>query len=86
MYMDKSGLGNVVFGYFTVRVNVWLPTQLLIGTIMQGINEDSAGQFIDNPDDISQVQLGNAIAEYTQDATDVSAELVMTLAETVGLR
>lgn len=59
--MDTSGLGNIVFGYFSQ----WYPTILedTIANIDQGVNQYSRWIFVDNPDDLTQRRTGRKVAE-----------------------
>jgi hypothetical protein len=68
--MDTSGLGNMVFGYFSVMVSREIATR--IGDVFQLITD----RRLDFPDDRDQILLGRSIAESGQ---NVTAQLVESL-------
>ncbi len=72
-WMDRYGLGNVLYGYFSIVVNEW--TSHTIADIIQW-NED---QMLNPQDDEDQSDLGRSIATSGQ---YVSASLVQSLIPT----
>lgn len=68
--MDMSGLGNIMFGYFSAGY----PQDFedLIANVLQARNDAYPWQFVDNYDDETQRRTGRALAN-TSGGGSVSA-------------
>jgi hypothetical protein len=83
-FMDSSGLGNVVYGWF---MGLWsnVLTEYAIANVAQYFNEKSRGQLWDNPDDVTQRQTGRTLARWVSGGDRLSASLVELAALEEGL-
>lgn len=71
--MDMSGLGNLVFGYYSE----WYPQELedLIADVAQARNDESGWQFQDNYDDETQRRTGRALANQYSGSSVSSSQV-----------
>jgi hypothetical protein len=73
--MDSSGLGNILYGYFTYNlppavVRAW-------ANLAQGFNPDSRWQFVDNPGDAAQIRFGRKLAEISGNEISPSVDEII---------
>lgn len=84
LYMDTSGLGNIVFGYFSRRYPEIVEDAM--SHLEQGANTASFLHFWDNPDDASQRRTGREIAEISENSSDITPSIVSEAAQNSQLR
>jgi len=82
-YMDTSGLGNIVFGFYMVRTNQTVES--IAANVEQGVNRDSFLNFWDNPDDFTQRRTGRRIAEAAGGGSTIDDTLIEWAADQAGL-
>jgi len=83
-YMDTSGLGNVVFGYYMSWSNQTFED--IVSNLDQGVNRETFGHAWDNPDDTSQRRMGRRIAEAVDSGDSIDSSLVESAAQQADLR
>lgn len=80
---DTSGLGNIVFGYFSSTLPQLLED--VIAAAAQGFNDESPLWFWDNPDDTIQRRLGRSLAYLRSTGIMLNEEIISRAAEEIGL-
>lgn len=83
-YMDTSGLGNLIFGFYSEQFSVTLED--LASNIAQGGNRNSLLSFLDNPDDFSQRRTGREIAERFDSGEQLTTSLIESSADNNDLQ
>jgi len=82
-FMDMSGLGNVVFGYYMEEYNVVIED--IISAMEQRLHPRTLFGIFDAPDDLTQRRLGRGVAEELSHAASPSPEFIEVKARQVGL-
>ncbi len=90
LYMDLSGVGNVVFGYFMGMFDS--SAGEVISALKQGERDGFGRQWhwfetwIDYPDDRNQRNMGSILARQVSDASQITIDMIIRAAITADLR
>ncbi|MBK8033800.1 MAG: hypothetical protein IPK17_30740 [Chloroflexi bacterium] len=82
-FMDMSGLGNVVFGYYMQKYNVQFED--FISAVDQRVHPLTSNAISDNPDDQTQRRLGRMIADAVGHSSSPNPAFISEAARDVGL-